>query len=129
MGLSRYKQDRSSVEAKLTLAQTPSGPQIWDWKASAFLRDAKMVWKQGTGSYVYEASLPWSSLGVSKVEAGKQIGLELGRGCCGSGFQDLSAKDPDTAANLVLATLVEELSPGSANQGVGPTGPDAVALR
>ncbi len=121
--------DRSSVDAKLTLAQTPSGPQIWNWTASAFVRDATLVWKQGTNSYVYEASLPWSSLGVSKVEAGKQIGLELGRGCCGSGFQDLSAKDPDTAANLVPATLVEELSPGSDNQAGGPTGPDAVALR
>jgi hypothetical protein len=121
--------DRSSVDAKLTLAQTPSGPQIWNWKANAFVRDAKLVWKQGTGSYVYEASLPWSSLGVSKVEVGKQIGLELGRGCCGSGFQDLSGKDPDTAANLPPLTLVEKLSPGAGNQSLGPVGPDAVALR
>src|SRR5438270_6545035 len=57
--------DRSSVDIKLTLAQTPSGPQIWNWKASAFVRDATLVWKQGARSYVYEASLPWSSLGVS----------------------------------------------------------------
>lgn len=121
--------DRSSVDVKLTLAQTPSGPQVWNWKANAFVRDAKLVWKQGAGSYVYEVSLPWSSLGVSKVEAGKQIGLELGRGCCGSGFQDLSGKDPDTAVNLVPLTLVDKLSPGAGNQTQSPGGPDAIALR
>jgi hypothetical protein len=66
---------------------------------------------------------------VSKVEAGKQIGLELGRGCCGSGFQDLSGKDPDTAASLPPLTLVEKLSPGAGNRSLGPSGPDAVALR
>ena len=121
--------DRSSVDLKLTLAQTPSGPQIWNWKSSSFLRDAKLVWKQGAGSYVYEASLPWSSLGVSKLEAGKELGLELGRGCCGSGFQDLSGKDPDTAANLVPLTLVDRLSQGASNQSAGPSGPDSVALR
>jgi hypothetical protein len=121
--------DRSSVDIKLTLAQTPSGPQIWNWKASAFVRDAKLMWKQDSGSYLYEASLPWDALGVTKVEAGKQMGLEFGRGCCGSGFQDLSGKDPDTAANLVPLTLVETLSPGTGSQAVGPSGPDAVALR
>jgi hypothetical protein len=57
------------------------------------------------------------------------MGLEMGRGCCGSGFQDISGKDPDTARNLVPLTLVEQLTPGANNQVAGPTGPDAVALR
>ena len=83
---------------------------------------------RATGSYIYEARLPWSSLGVSKVEAAKQMGLELGRGCCGSGFQDLSGTDPDIGSNLVPLTLVDKLSPGAAARR-GPSGPDAVALR
>ena len=121
--------DRSTVELKLTLAQTPQGPQVWNWKGNSFVRDVKLVWMAGEGSYTYEASLPWKALGVSGVEAGKQMGIELGRGCCGSGFQDLSGKDPDTAANLVPMVLVDALSQGATEQAAGPTGPDAVALR
>jgi len=121
--------DRSTAEGKFTLAQTPEGPQVWNWKANAYVRDAQMAWKGGEGHYVYEAKLPWASLGVSRIEAGKQMGLELGRGCCGSGFQDLSGKDPDIAGNLVQLTLVEDLTPGVSGQAVAPSGPDAVALR
>ena len=98
--------DRSTVEAKLTLAETPEGPQVWHWKANSYVRDALLAWKGGDGQYVYEAKLPWESLGVSRIEVGKQMGIELGRGCCGSGFQDLSGKDPDAAGNLV------KLNPG-----------------
>jgi hypothetical protein len=57
------------------------------------------------------------------------MGLELGRGCCGSGFQDLSGMDPDTAANLVKMVLVDQLSPGAADTVAVETGPGAVALR
>ncbi len=121
--------DRSTVEAKLTLAQTPDGPQVWNWKANAYVRDAQMTWKGGRMQYVYEAKLPWASLGVSRIEVGKQMGIELGRGCCGSGFQDLSGKDPDTAGNLVQLTLVDALTPGVSSQVVSPGGPDTVALR
>jgi hypothetical protein len=121
--------DRSSVEAKLTLAQTPDGPQVWHWKANAYVRDAQLAWKGGEGQYVYEAALPWASLGVSRIEIGKQMGIDLGRGCCGSGFQDLSGKDPDTASNLVQMTLVDALTPGTGTQAAAPSGPDAVALR
>jgi hypothetical protein len=121
--------DRSTVELKLTLAQTPEGPQVWNWKGNSFVRDVKLAWKGGEGSYTYETSLPWEALGVSRIETGKEMGLDLGRGCCGSGFQDLSGKDPDTAANLIPVKLVDTLSPGASDQAVGPTGPDAVALR
>jgi hypothetical protein len=121
--------DRSTIDLKLTLAQTPEGPQVWNWKGNSFVRDVKLAWKLVEGSYTYEASMPWEALGVSRIEAGKEMGLELGRGCCGSGFQDLSGKDPDTAANLVPMVLVDALSPGASEQAAGPAGPDAVALR
>src|SRR5215216_2070799 len=121
--------DRSTVDAKLTLAQTPDGPQVWNWKVNSYLPGAQLAWKQGDGFYIYEAALPWKSLGVDKLQAGQEMGLELGRGCCGSGFQDLSGTDPDIAANLVKMMLVDQLSP-DANTPVAPiTGPDAIALR
>ena len=124
------RRDRSSVDAKLTLAQTPEGPQVWNWKVNSYLPGAQLAWKQGKGFYIYEAALPWKSLGIDQVQPGHEMGLELGRGCCsGGGFQDLSGMDPDTAANLVKTILVEQLSP-DANTPVAPaTGPDAVALR
>ncbi len=123
------RRDRSSVDAKLTLAQTPDGPQVWNWKVNSYLPEAQLAWKQGEGFYIYEAALPWKSLGVDQLQVGQEMGLELGRGCCGRGFQDLSGTDPDTAANLVKMILVEQLSP-DANIPVAPlTGPDAVALR
>jgi hypothetical protein len=123
------RRDRSSVDAKLTLAQTPDGPQVWNWKVNSYTPGAELAWKQGEGSYVYEAALPWKSFGLDQVQLNQEIGLELGRGCCGSGFQDISGMDPDTAANLVKMILVDQLSPG-ANTPVAPlAGPDAVALR
>ena len=123
------RRDRSTVDAKLTLAQTPEGPQIWNWNVNSYMPEAKLAWKHGEGFYVYEAALPWKSLGLDQLHVGQEMGLELGRGCCGNGFQDLSGMDPDTAANLVQMTLVDQLSP-SANTPVAPLpSPDAVALR
>jgi hypothetical protein len=123
------RRDRSTVDAKLTLAQTPEGPQVWNWKVNSYLPEAKLAWKQGEDFYIYEAALPWKSLRLDQVQVGQEMGLELGRGCCGSGFQDISGMDPDTAANLVKMILVDQLSP-SANDRVAPVaGPDAVALR
>ena len=118
----------SAVDDKLTLAQTPQGPQVWDWKASRYLPGATLAWKQGDGFYTYEAALPWKSLGVNQAQAGLEMGVELGRGCCGSGFQDLSGTDPDTAANLVKLVLVKQLSPGSQSVVAPVARPDAVAL-
>jgi len=123
------RRDRSTLEAKLTLAQTPEGPQVWNWKVNSYLPEAELAWKAGNGFYIYEAALPWKSLGVDQAQLGQEMGLELGRGCCGSGFQDLSGMDPDTAANLVKMVLIDQLS-SSASTPVAPlAGPDAVALR
>ena len=123
------RRDRSSVDDKLTLAQTPEGPQVWNWKVNNYLPGAKLAWNQGSGFYTYEAALPWKSLGVDQAQVGQEMGLELGRGCCGSGFQDISGTDPDSASNLAKMILVDQLSP-DANRPVAPVaGPDAVALR
>ncbi len=123
------RRDRSTVEDKLTLAQTPQGAEVWNWKTNSFLPGGKLAWKQGDGFYIYEAALPWKSLGVDQVQPGAEMGLELGRGCCGSGFQDLSGTDPDTAANLVKMVLVDRLSSNTSSQAGRPAGPDAVALQ
>jgi hypothetical protein len=121
--------DRTLLDAKLTLAQTPDGPQVWDWKAGVFLAGAKLAWQQGTGGYTYEAALPWTALNVRAPHAGQSLGVELGRGCCGSGFMDLGGKDPDIAANLTPLHLVDQLAPGRGAPTLAPSGPDAVALR
>lgn len=121
--------DHAGIDSKLTLAQTPQGPQVWDWKSGFFVPGAKLAWQQETGSYTYEAALPWKSLNVKPPQAGTQMGIELGRACCGSGFMDLGGKDPDVASNLVPLTLVKALTAGSTAQTVQASGPDAVALR
>ena len=123
------RRDRSSVDDKLTLAQTPEGPQVWNWKVNSYLPRANLAWKQGNGFYVYESALPWKSLGVDQTQVGREMGLELGRGCCGSGFQDISGTDPDSASNLVKMILVDQLSPHANNPVAPVAGPDAVALR
>lgn len=120
--------ERSTLQDKLTFAQTPQGPQVWDWKAGRYLPGAILAWLQGDGFYSYEAALPWKSLGVDQVQTGDEMRIELGRGCCGSGFQDLSGMDPDVGANLVNLSLVDQSSPGSGKPIILPTGPDAVAL-
>ena len=122
------RRDLSTVDAKLTLAQTPEGPQVWNWKVNSYLPGAQLAWNQGEGFYIYEVALPWKSLNLDQVRLGQEMGLELGRGCCGSGFQDISGMDPDTASNLAKMILVDELSP-EANRplDVAPS-PGAVAL-
>jgi hypothetical protein len=118
------------VDQKLTLAQTPDGPQVWNWKGGGFVPGAQMAWKQTADGYNYEAAIPWKSLYVDQVSEGKVMGFELGRGFGGSGFQDFTGKDPDTASNLAPVTLVSKLSPAAqaAAEGGAPK-EDAVALR
>ncbi|HSJ86655.1 MAG TPA: sugar-binding protein, partial [Anaerolineales bacterium] len=123
------RRDRSTVDDKLTLAQTPQGPQVWNWKVNNYLPGAQLAWKQGEGFYIYEAALPWKSLGLDQVEQNQEMGLELGRGCCGSGFQDISGTDPDTAANLVKMVLVDKVLAGADEVEAAGAGADAVAMR
>ncbi|NLF79402.1 MAG: hypothetical protein GX573_27225 [Chloroflexi bacterium] len=98
--------------AKFTLAQTPDGPQVWDWVASTWLPDAELAWQPfaaGDG-YIYEARLPFRSLRVRNAVAGQHLGVEIGRGIGGDSFLDLTGADPDSTQNLARLMLVNDLS-------------------
>jgi hypothetical protein len=115
------------VDVKLTLAQTPSGPQVWNWTAQAFLPGAQLAWQPAEGGYVYETALPLQSLNYLQPEDGKVINFEAGTGFTG-GFIDWTGLDPDTASNLAPMTFVTALSP-AAEAGVVPEqAPDDVAF-
>lgn len=100
---------RQRVDVKLTLAQTPDGPQVWNWTAQSFLPGAVLAWVPAEGGYIYEAALPLQSLNYLMPEDGKRIHFEAGMGFTG-GFIDWTGLDPDTAANLALLTFVTSLS-------------------
>jgi hypothetical protein len=118
--------DAKSLSAKFTLAQTPDGPQVWDWVNSRFLKGATLAWKPMDGGYIYEAAVPWKSLDIDTPSAGMQIGLEAGRGVGGNSFMDLTGRDPDVPTNLLRLVLVE---PGmQADEGTTPKVSLAVRL-
>lgn len=99
--------DERTLSAKLTLAQTPEGPQVWSWNDTEFAAGATLAWvaAEDGGGYTYEASIPWSVLDVENPQAGTRIGFEAGRGVGGNSFMDLTGRDPDVAANLLQLTL------------------------
>lgn len=104
-----------TLDSKFTLAQTPDGPQIWDWSRTEFAAGAELAWQTGEGGYTYEAAIPWSTIGFdAPPAAGARIGFEAGRGIGGGAFMDLSGRDPDVAANLLQMTLVSGDEAGSA---------------
>ncbi|MBE2271257.1 MAG: hypothetical protein IAE80_23690 [Anaerolinea sp.] len=99
--------DMRALDAKLTLAHTPEGDQIWDWQGTRFARGATLAWvaaDDGAG-YTYEAAIPWAALDIDAPQAGMRLGFEAGRGIGGSSFMDLTGRDPDVAANLLQLTL------------------------
>jgi hypothetical protein len=102
--------DARTLSAKFTLAQTPEGAQVWDWMKTRFQDGAALAWQPFDGGYVYEAAIPWSSLNVGQPAAGLQVGFEAGRGVGGNSFMDLTGRDPDVAANLLIMTLVEAVN-------------------
>jgi hypothetical protein len=122
--------DARNLSTKLTLAQTPQGPQIWDWVHTEFAEGAQLAWQDfSSGSenvYVYEASIPWSVIGVENPAAGSRIGFEAGRGIGGNSFMDLTGRDPDIAANLLQLTLTK---PGMDAAALGGSPEVAVEVR
>jgi hypothetical protein len=107
-----------SLSVKLTLAQTPQGPQIWDWQRARFARGAALVWQpaeDGLG-YHYEAALPWEALGMDAPQPGASLGFEAGRGIGGNSFMDLTGRDPDVASNLLQLTLTSPDAPVQSGQ-------------
>ncbi|MBK8023082.1 MAG: hypothetical protein IPK19_17070 [Chloroflexi bacterium] len=99
--------DMRALDAKLTLAQTPQGPQIWDWKRTRFAPGAALAWtpSEDGGGYTYEAVIPWAALGIEAPSAGMMLGFEAGRGIGGNSFMDLTGRDPDVASNLLQLTF------------------------
>jgi hypothetical protein len=118
------------ITAKLTLAQTPDGPQVWDWKAGFALPKAQLAWRAVAGGYIYEAALPWESIGGRMIAEGQRLGIEAGRGFGGNSFLDLSGRDPDSATNLIPLLIVERAGQAPTPTAVAEaaTGPDSVAL-
>ncbi len=102
--------NKNIQSSKFTLAQTPDGPQVWDWINTGFLKDAHMGWAKTDTGFVYEASIPWSSIRMTHPTSGMKIGLEVGRTIGGNSFMDLTGRDPDVTANLLPITLVDSLS-------------------
>jgi hypothetical protein len=115
------------IDKKLTLAQTPSGPQVWDWVGQGFLPGATLVWRESPDRYRYEAALPWASLNLQDARAGARLGFEAGFGFAG-GFIDWTGTDPDTPSNLAPLTLVETVAPMPPTVARDPR-PEAVAVR
>jgi hypothetical protein len=107
----------SRLSAKFTLAQTPDGPQVWDWRRTGFMEGAELSWTPREGGYLYEASIPWSSLDI-QPEAGMEIGFEAGRGVGGNAFMNLTGRDPDVPANLLKLILT---APGMAEAPAAPS--------
>lgn len=116
--------DGNRLSAKFTLGHTDKGGQAWDWLAGFWLPKAQVAWQQSAGGYMYEAAIPWASIGVREAKLGQRLGIEIGRSVGGNSFLNLSGRDPDSASNLVSLMLVEH-----AGQ-VNPlkTNPSALAL-
>jgi len=95
------------IDAKLTLAETPDGPQVWNWVAGGFHPDATLAWQATPTGYVYEASIPWRSLHRDPPAPGDTLGFDAGIGFAG-GFINWTGTDPDTPGNLAPLQVVDE---------------------
>lgn len=86
------------LNSKFTLAQTPQGPQVWDWVAESFMPNAELAWQpfESGDGYVYEARLPFRSMRIGDVRSGQVMRVEVGRGFGSDSFLDLTGADPDT---------------------------------
>lgn len=103
--------DRRSLDAKLTLAYTPQGGQIWNWRAQGFQPEARLAWRQQEGGYLYEAAISWKSLHAVPPQEDLRIYYDAGIGFGSGGFINWSGLDPDTPAHLLPLEFVTELKP------------------
>jgi hypothetical protein len=71
------------------LAQTPSGPQVFQWHPHArAVEGARLVVRSTPGRLVYEAAIPWASLGAWRPTAGQSVGWTFTvNDADGSGFR------------------------------------------
>ncbi len=119
--------NRRRIDVKLTLAQTPEGPQVWNWVGQGFLPNAELAWRQEESGYIYEAALPLTSLHRLSPEPGARIYFEAGMGFTG-GFITWTGLDPDTASNLAPLDFVTELSDAAQAGELPEQSPEDVAF-
>lgn len=115
------------IDVKLTLAQTPDGPQVWNWVAQSFLPGAELAWEPTEDGYVYEAALPLESLNRLEPAEAKRMRFEAGIGFTG-GFMTWTGLDPDTPGNLAPLDFVGQLSPAAQFEGEIEQTPEDVAF-
>jgi len=120
--------DRRSIDAKLTLAQTPQGGQVWNWRAQGFQPEARLAWREIEGGYIYEAALSWQSLNYFNPQKQSRIYYDAGMGFGSGGFINWSGLDPDTPSNLLPLDLVNELQPIAGHTTIEPGTPFDTAL-
>lgn len=99
------------LSAKFTLGHSAQGARAWDWRAGFWLPKAEVAWQQTQDGYVYEAAIPWASLGVNRVQPNQKMGIEIGRSVGGNSFMNLTGRDPDSAGNLAPLTLAANAQP------------------
>ncbi|MEJ5203297.1 MAG: sugar-binding protein [Anaerolineales bacterium] len=120
--------DRRSIDAKLTLAQTPQGGQVWNWRAQGFQPEARLAWREIEGGYTYEAALSWQSLNYFNPQKQSRVYYDAGMGFGSGGFINWSGLDPDTPSNLLPLDLVNELQPIAGQTATEPGTPFDTAL-
>lgn len=120
--------DRRSLDAKLTLAQTPMGPQVWNWRAQAFQPQARLAWAETEHGYRYEAAISWKSLNNFDPAKRSRLYFDAGMGFGLSGFINWSGLDPDTPSNLLPLELVTKVDPLQAEASARTVSPLDVAF-
>ena len=121
--------DRRSIDAKLTLAQTPQGGQVWNWRAQGFQPDARLAWQEVEGGYIYEAALSWQSLNYLNPQKQPRLYYDAGMGFGSGGFINWSGLDPDTPSNLLPLDFVAEWIPINGETSTEPGKPLDTALK
>uniref|UniRef100_A0A7C1J9J7 Carbohydrate-binding domain-containing protein n=1 Tax=Caldilinea aerophila TaxID=133453 RepID=A0A7C1J9J7_9CHLR len=120
--------DRRSLDAKLTLAQTPMGPQVWNWRAQGFQPEAKLAWAETENGYRYEAAISWKSLNNFDPSKRSRLYFDAGMGFGLNGFINWSGLDPDTPSNLLPLDFVQEIDPLQAEASTQTVSPLDVAF-
>lgn len=120
--------DRRSLDVKLTLAQTPMGPQVWNWRAQGFQPEAKLAWAETENGYRYEAAISWKSLNNFDPSKRSRLYFDAGMGFGLNGFINWSGLDPDTPSNLLPLDFVQEIDPLQAEASAQTVSPLDVAF-
>lgn len=73
-GAPNRKTGYDGTEYEVGLTQSPQGPVVFQWAPGAApVADAKLVVRREGDTTVYEAAIPWTSLGISQPRSGKRV--------------------------------------------------------